>query len=700
MRSVVAVLLVACTLASGSRETPVTKVVELLQELKNKISADQLVDQAAYDKFACWCEKTTQRKATAISDAKSSIESLSQRVLELKGSTATLLAEITQLRKEVASNTKAQKKAEGIRESEREDYISERSSLEQSIGALEGAVHVLSKSHAGATEMQDAQLLSVAASVGGALRQTKNNDFLVSLPASSRSIVEDFVQDPSKYYRASAGFSGLQVRRDNPASAQIQGILKGMYDSLTADLTSRNAAEAMAQQSFEELHATKASLIKQMSSTQATKEEVLSEDRATLADLDMTRDETQASLIADERFFVDTRDACKARADTWAERIRMRTEEKSGISKAIGILDSDDAKETFGRATSLFLEESTKHARAVQPAEGPALVVPEDVLRGVDRMMEDLRDEEASDVEKRDYCKREEEKATDSIEDLIRQMRLLDEHAARLESKKKEVDEAAQKTGRDIQETEDVLAEAFSQRNVDREQYRATLQDDVDAIGLLGKAVATLSQYYEDNKIPLKLVQRKTKLRRALAANVHHEEPESQPDYDEEVQPEMDAMKPSSGSRESGGIISIMGYLKEDLENEVLVAKKAELQAQEAFLEQRSAGQKVVHALKKQKVSLEYQSSDLQEKIDDAKAKKEGHDHVKSDVQDYKLSLKDKCDWIKANFESRRLARIEEITGLQEAKAALTSGTGGVVNLLANNVRRAARAALPRVLTK
>jgi hypothetical protein len=34
-----------------------------------------------YDKFACWCEKTTASKAAAIEDAKVSIEDLSKSIL-------------------------------------------------------------------------------------------------------------------------------------------------------------------------------------------------------------------------------------------------------------------------------------------------------------------------------------------------------------------------------------------------------------------------------------------------------------------------------------------------------------------------------------------------------------------------------------------------------------------------------------------
>merc|ERR1719515_391733 len=97
---------------------PVTKVVELIQEMKAKIEADGKAEQKVYDKFACWCEKTTARKAGAIDEAKASIAELTTTVTNLKGKTATIKAEIAQLEKDIAGNIDGANEATGIREKE------------------------------------------------------------------------------------------------------------------------------------------------------------------------------------------------------------------------------------------------------------------------------------------------------------------------------------------------------------------------------------------------------------------------------------------------------------------------------------------------------------------------------------------------------------------------------------------------------
>merc|ERR1719463_970086 len=125
---------------------------------------------------------------------------------------------------------------------------------------------------------------------------------------------------------------------------------------MTSDLESKNADQAIKQKQFEELTATKNAELATLKATLEKKKETLGEDTKTMTDSAVERDETQAQLKADEKFFEETKSACKAKADDWAQRSRLRTEELAGINKAIGILTSDEAAATFGRATSMLLQ--------------------------------------------------------------------------------------------------------------------------------------------------------------------------------------------------------------------------------------------------------------------------------------------------------------------------------------------------------
>merc|ERR1719281_1545077 len=90
------------------------------------------------------------------------------------------------------------------------------------------------------------------------------------------------------------------------------------------------------------------------------------EKTKTLAESKQLRDDTMAQLDADEVFFKDTKKACQDRARDWAERSRLRTEELSGIATAISILGSPEAKETFEKADTTFLQEGSLQTVAIR----------------------------------------------------------------------------------------------------------------------------------------------------------------------------------------------------------------------------------------------------------------------------------------------------------------------------------------------
>jgi hypothetical protein len=95
-------LFVAGLKLSVNTGSPVEKVVELIEELKAKILADGATGQKLYDKFACWCETTTARKADAIDDGKSLIGKTTTEILTLKGAIAVLASEIAELQGYIA----------------------------------------------------------------------------------------------------------------------------------------------------------------------------------------------------------------------------------------------------------------------------------------------------------------------------------------------------------------------------------------------------------------------------------------------------------------------------------------------------------------------------------------------------------------------------------------------------------------------
>merc|ERR1719181_446080 len=122
-------------------------------------------EQQSFDKYACWCEKTMERKASDIAHAKEVIAETQTLIKKLKGEIASHGAEIQQLQKDIAQNKAATKEAEELRAKENKEYAQERTESEQCIGALEAAIKVLTGAGEGTKFLQgsihEAELMSV-----------------------------------------------------------------------------------------------------------------------------------------------------------------------------------------------------------------------------------------------------------------------------------------------------------------------------------------------------------------------------------------------------------------------------------------------------------------------------------------------------------------------------------------------------------
>merc|ERR1719178_499037 len=102
--------------------------------------------------------------------------------------------------------------------------------------------------------------MSVAAQLRSVLHRKA---FAQTVEEKDLEVVKHFVATPEAFWNSgTSAMSATQLGQNPfgdyaPQSSQIQGILKGMYDSFTADLEKDNVAEAESQKSFEALIATK-----------------------------------------------------------------------------------------------------------------------------------------------------------------------------------------------------------------------------------------------------------------------------------------------------------------------------------------------------------------------------------------------------------------------------------------------------------
>jgi hypothetical protein len=685
----------------SARQTPMSRVVTLLKDLKAEVEKDGKKEQQTYDKYSCWCEDALGRKAIDISDGKKTIELSTATIEKLKGQIGTHGAEIEDLKKSIEANLAAQREAEDARASENEEYTGEKMEAEQCIGALEAAINVVTGAGTGKKEgllqtMQEAQLLSVIGGVRGILKRP-----LVSriVSPSDMNAIKKFVEQPEDFLSTAHrdGMSAVQIAQNPfgdyaPQSTQIQGILKSMYDAFAADLEKSNAEEAVEQKAFQELMSTKKMELKTLQATLGHHELNKANKEKEEAATQQLRDDTEAQVEADETFFDETKAACQTKARQWSERSRLRFEELQGMNKAIGILSSPEAQATFKNSTTTFflqlqssssmhrhlsrgssqkvfqlLRTIAKKFHSLRLAKVAVALQTEGhfdkVIASVDQMMDILRKEEQDDIAHRDRCQVSEGKNAADMEDLEHSM---DKHNAslkKMDEKKGELLDEAATLDTEIADTKADMEEALAMRNKENTDHVQALKDDMDAIALLDEAIVALNKFYKTNKIPTSLLQQS-------------EEPEYTVDIDKAPDAEWDA---NYGGRksETGNIVALLSLIKEDLENEIKVGRSDDAEAQKEYLAQKAAMKESLDKSTATKTATETEIADVTASMEDTEAamNKDGKDL--SGEEELKSSLYTDCSWVATHFEPRRQKRKAEMAGLVDAKSYLAGVEAG-----------------------
>merc|ERR1719454_2613608 len=465
-------------------------------------------------------------------------------------------------------------------------------------------------------------------------------------------------------------------------SDMIQGILADMMDSFTRDYASNDEEEKEKQSEFDALIATKTTDLKSLEKALTDKTMNEGDDVKQLATDQKEREETEDELKATEEFLETTIDACKSKADEWAERSRLRTEELAGMNEAIDILTSDTAKGTFTTAVDTFVQlgqqkklQKAHHSAAkrimksekvtpqqvtqlqtnAKAAEGMKAF--EKVQHDIEVMEDDLREEGMEDIKIKAHCDNERREVNNHQESLEFDMDALQKEMDSGEAKKKLLAKQIQHTTENEQKLEKEMKEYLNTRNAQNEAFKTALKADSDAVMLLAKTIEALSKYAENN---LSLTQKK-------AAH------KKQPEYttSEDTAPEATFSSASSGGSETGGIVGIIENIKQDLEEEMAKAKDEEAKALQAYKDTLKESQESMDAMEKKIASMEVEIADTTKLVADKQEtwddKKMSHDNNDA----YLASIAPECDWMDENFDPRKTARDSEIAGLDDAKGAL-----------------------------
>merc|ERR1719473_2133584 len=129
----VCVLLLVTGAAVANKGSPVQKVIELLDDMKSKITSDLEAESAAMEEYLAFCDDETKEKANAIKTAEAQMADLNAIIEESKATITAKDDEVATLGTTISDKTSELEKVTTEREAENADFVAAEKELVTSV---------------------------------------------------------------------------------------------------------------------------------------------------------------------------------------------------------------------------------------------------------------------------------------------------------------------------------------------------------------------------------------------------------------------------------------------------------------------------------------------------------------------------------------------------------------------------------------
>mmetsp|Transcript_23503 Transcript_23503/g.37604 ORF Transcript_23503/g.37604 Transcript_23503/m.37604 type:complete len:688 (-) Transcript_23503:54-2117(-) len=652
-------------------ERPVMKVVRLLQDMKVELEKELEDDKAVHEMLSCWCKKNSEEKEAAIAADKAKISQLESSMDEFTAKIAGLKEKRKSTMDEIESDTKALGKATELRFKENKAFHASETDLVEAIDAAKNAIIVLSKHHP-----ELAQLKAVAHQLlDPRISQLLSNSNRIG--KASTDYLTHFLQ---KAETAPSFLSIPGMKSYAPQSGQIFGILKQMKEDFEADLSEETKAEMKAQADYEALKAAKEDEIETGKKLVVDIDASIAENQEKYADAAKELKNTMEELGLDTEFVASLEKKCSESSAEFDARMKDRLAEIEAVTDTIAILNSDESFEAFDKmkAPSFFQVASNdkmRRQRAVSiiqqalartefgsgVAELAAVATSAQldaftkVKEVIDKVIAQLKVQQAEEVTQRDWCTDELNKNTrmseagyDKKDSLTTKIADLEKT---IETNKKEI--ASAKAA--IEEMMVQMKKASETREGENADYQLTVTDHHVMEAILKKALERMKEVYA-------FLQERAPGAPHIQTSGTHTDPGNGParftKYD----------KNAGGGR----VVSMIEKIIADVKATVDEAMRTEQDSQSAYESFMKDSNK---SIKKTTQSISDMTAAMAQAKEDLSMAKADFKQTMTDLQNLDATgadLHKSCDFLLKNFEVRQKARADEMDALAEAKAVLS----------------------------
>lgn len=680
---------------------PMRKIVGMLQDMAKEIEREGEIEKELFDKALCACEGGEKGLQLSIDESTAVIDESSAA---LKSGTA----QKTQLEQEVKDHAAAKTAAEEdlssatmLRDKENTKFTAEEKDSETNLASLAKAIPAIENGMGGASLMQLPRMDKLR-------RYVEVTKYLSS---DMRSGVLAFLDQGSEF----SSSESVQA----PQSGEILGILKSMKDEMGKDLKDLQAEEQTSFSAFQDLKSAKLTEIDINQKAVISKDKrigalalEISESKHALAD-------AEKELANAESFLANMKEECANKVKERDMRAKARSEEVKAISEAVAILNDDDALDIFSKAKSAalvqkaqvktydaFLQVARQHRVLLrshatvheEPPPSTADAASDMVSHMVDGMVAVLHDTDVNDEHKKSWCVNETE-ISHTIEA---------EKQAFIEAKTSEISEQMDLISTlveeikglttKIQELDKMVHEMTVERKDEHQEFVDSFATSATAIKLIKKAIQRLEKFYSPNKYAKekKAVEEAALKKAGLASLVQRRAATLLPGgFDSLIQVRSTSMsrfhkalregvdpvvlpETPGGTyekKETGGVMGLMNDFVTDLKLDMTESETEEKFSAKEYVrimtdakETRAQDVKSMSQKKADKATLE-------EKLVVNKGAKQLAEEELHNLQLYIAQLHTECDFLVRNYDIRHDDRVDEETGLEEAKTIVTDET-------------------------
>mmetsp|Transcript_17610 Transcript_17610/g.44316 ORF Transcript_17610/g.44316 Transcript_17610/m.44316 type:complete len:691 (+) Transcript_17610:95-2167(+) len=661
--------------AVAMADSPIGKVLSMIEDLQTKILAEGESGQKVYAEFSEWCENQARELSHEIKTGSAEVDALKASIGEESATISSRTIKVEELVASIASNEADLANATTIRKQENTDFVKEEGELMETIDMITRASGIIER------EMKKG---------GAAMLQLKSADNLVKafdvmvqaslIGNSDAAKLSAFVQQSSSSATNSEAESdeeALDVGAPAGAvyeskSGDLLDTLQGLTDKAEGQLDDCRKKETSAMQNFEMLEQSLKDEIKFANKDmEAAKMEIAvsSEKKSTAeGDLEVTSKELATDIEAKQTLHHD----CMTKAEDFESETKSRGEELNALAAAKTAL-----KENTGGADDLsyglnqvsfvqtgitsrsglrqyeaarFMRDLARKHQSTQLAQLAARMTSairagshsgDDVfgkIKGlITDMIEKLEAEAEADATKKAYCDKElaetNQKKDEKTTEIEKMSTQIDQMSARSATLKEEV--AALQTA--LGELSTSQAEMDKLRAEEKEQYTKNKADMEQGLQGIKMALKILNEYY------------------AKEDKAH-----------------------SAGEGAGTSIIGLLEVVESDFTKGVAEMSGAEENAVSRYEEQTKENA-IESATKDQDVKYKTaEAQSLDKTISDLSSDRETTNTEHAAVMEFYAKIKERCIAKPDTYEERSGRRQAEIEGLKQALRTLEDETAFV----------------------